>query len=152
MSNAVTDCSSNNEIVNEYFQVIRIIDGDTFCIDDGSEKGCKVRLAGIDAPESRKSYKKNVQYYGPESTLQLAKLSLGKFVRLEYDIEKYDRYGRTLAYVFLKDGTFINAQLIKEGYAVVMTIPPNVKYADQFVRLQKNARKKAKGLWRKPVQ
>jgi len=63
-------------------------------------------------------------------------------VRLEYDVGKTDRYKRTLAYVYLEDGTFINAKLIKEGYATVMTIPPNVKYAELFVKLEQEAREK----------
>ena len=154
MSNAMVDCSSKTgrESSDQYFQVTRIIDGDTFYIDDGTEKGCKVRLAGIDAPESKKTYTEEAQYFGRESTLYLAKLALGKFVRLEYDMQKYDRYGRTVAYVFLKDNTFINAELIKEGCAVVMTVPPNVKYADLYVKLQKNARKRKAGLWGEDIK
>ena len=68
-------------------------------------------------------------------------------VRLEYDVGKTDRYKRILAYVYLEDGTFINAKLIKEGFATVMTIPPNVKYAELFVMLEQEARKNDKGLW-----
>ena len=70
-------------------------------------------------------------------------------VRLEYDISRKDRYGRTLAYVYLKDSTFINAEMVKHGYAMVMTVPPNVKYADLFLKLQKEARENNRGLWRK---
>jgi micrococcal nuclease len=69
-------------------------------------------------------------------------------VRLEYDVSRYDQYGRTLAYVYLKDGTFVNADLVKKGYATVMTIPPNVKYADTFLKLSKKARNQGKGLWK----
>jgi len=149
MSGAMVDCSSKTGrgSNDKYFQVTRIIDGDTFYIDDGTEKGCKVRLAGIDAPESRKTDTEDVQYYSKESTLYLARLTLGRFVRLEYDVQHYDRYGRTVAYVFLRDGTFVNAELIKQGCAVVMTVPPNVKYADLFIKQQKNARKRKAGLW-----
>lgn len=154
LSNAMVDCSSKTGrgSNDKYFQVTRIIDGDTFYIDDGTEKGCKVRLAGIDAPESRKTYKEDIQYYGKESTLYLAGLTLGKWVRLEYDVQHYDRYGRTVAYVFLSDGTFVNAELVKQGCAMVMTVPPNVKYADLFVKLQKNARKRKAGLWEKAIE
>ena len=72
----------------------------------------------------------------------------GKSVKLEYDIDKFDRYGRTLAYVYLEDGTFVNAELVKNGYAMVMTIPPNVKFADLFVKLQQEARENNKGQWK----
>jgi micrococcal nuclease len=65
-------------------------------------------------------------------------------------VAKFDRYKRTLAYVYLEDGTFLNAHLLKEGYAAVMTVPPNVKRAELFVNLQKMARKKKKGLWKLP--
>ncbi len=55
-----------------------------------------------------------------------------KTVRLEFDVQEQDRYGRLLAYVFLKDGTFVNAWLVENGYAAVMTIPPNVNTRDYF--------------------
>ena len=58
-------------------------------------------------------------------------------------------YGRTLAYVYLEDGTFLNAELVKQGYAMVMTVPPNVKYAHLFVKLQQEARENNRGLWKK---
>jgi micrococcal nuclease len=71
----------------------------------------------------------------------------GRKVRLEFDVERRDRYGRLLAYVYLEDGTFVNARIIEEGYGQVMTIPPNVKYADRFLELQRDARQARKGLW-----
>ena len=71
----------------------------------------------------------------------------GQRVKLVCDVDSLDPYGRTLAYVYLEDGTFINAELLKNGYAMVMTIPPNVKFADEFVRLQQDARINNKGLW-----
>ncbi len=66
-------------------------------------------------------------------------------VHLEFDVQQRDRYGRLLAYVYLKDGTFANAWLVEQGYAQVMTVPPNVKYQDLFLKLQREARR---GLWR----
>ena len=102
----------------------------------------------MDAPESRKSGKKEIGYYGKESKAYVTQLLTGKKVRLEYDVSKYDRYKRTLAYVYLENGTFLNAFLIKNGYASVMTVPPNVRHADLFVQLQKEARDKKKGLWK----
>lgn len=71
----------------------------------------------------------------------------GKRVKLVFDIEKYDKYGRLLAYVYLEDGTFVNGRIIGEGYAQVMTIAPNVKYAQTFLRLEREAREKGIGLW-----
>lgn len=73
-------------------------------------------------------------------------------MRLELDVDQMDRYGRTLAYVYLEDGTFLNAKLVEEGYAVIMTVPPNVKYVDLFIKLQKEARENRKGLWGKELE
>jgi micrococcal nuclease len=132
---------------NDYLNVKSVVDGDTFWADDGSEKGIKIRLIGVDAPESRNTGKKKIGYYGQQSKEYLIKLLVGKIVRLEYDVDKTDQYYRTLAYVYLPDGTFVNAELVKKGYAMVMTVPPNVKYAEKFVKLQRRARIKSRGLW-----
>jgi micrococcal nuclease len=134
--------------LKEYYQVKKVVDGDTFWIDDGSAKGVKVRLIGVDAPESRNSGNKEIAYFGKESSDYLAKLIGGKKVRLEYDAGHFDKYGRTLAYVFLQDGTFVNAKLVRDGYANVMTIPPNVKYADTFLKLERKARNQKRGMWK----
>ncbi len=133
-----------------WYTVTRVVDGDTFWIDDGSRVGLKIRLIGVDAPEPRNSGQKLKGYFGSESSGYLAQLLDGRKVRLEYDVSRYDRYGRTLAYVYLDDGTFVNADLVKKGYATVMTMPPNVRHADEFVKLAEKARKQKKGLW-KPV-
>jgi len=131
-----------------WYNVTRVVDGDTFWVDNGSGKGLKIRLTGVDAPEPRNSGKKLKGYFGSESSGYLASLLDGQQVRLEYDVSRYDRYGRTLAYVYLRDGTFVNAHLVKNGYATVMTMPPNVRYADEFVKLAEKARKQKRGLWK----
>jgi micrococcal nuclease len=135
---------------NEWVKVSKFVDGDTFWISNFKGEQEKVRLIGVDAPETRKTGKKEIGYFGKEAASYVVKLLNGKKIRLEYDVTKYDRYKRTLAYVYLEDGTFLNAHLVENGYAMVMTVPPNVKYADLFVRLQKEARKKKKGLWNGP--
>jgi len=140
--------SGKTEEATAYYAVKKVVDGDTFWIDDGSEKGLKIRLIGVDAPEPRNNGKKMKGYFGTESSDYLTRLIGGKKVRLEYDAGRYDQYGRTLAYVYLEDGTFVNADLVKNGYATVMTTPPNVKYADTFVQLAARARKQKKGLWK----
>ena len=133
---------------HEYYRVKKVVDGDTFWIDDGSVKGVKIRLIGVDAPESRNTGTKEAAYFGSQSSAYLTNLIDGKKVRLEYDIGHYDRYGRTLAYVYLEDGTFINADLVKNGYATVMTVPPNVRYADTFLKLERKARNQRRGMWK----
>lgn len=130
-----------------WLEVIRVVDGDTFWANDGSQKGINIRLIGVDAPESRNSGRKKIGYYGQQSKEHLIKILAAKRVRLEYDAGKKDQYGRTLAYVYLEDGTFVNAELVKKGYAMVMTVPPNVKYAEKFIKLQRRARNNNRGLW-----
>ncbi len=131
-----------------WYTVTRVVDGDTFWIDDGSGKGLKIRLTGVDAPEPRNSGKKMKGYFGSESSGYLTDLLDGQQVRLEYDVSRFDRYGRTLAYAYLRDGTFVNADLVKNGYATVMTMPPNIRHAEEFVKLAEKARKQKKGLWK----
>lgn len=132
----------------EWFAVTRVVDGDTFWVDNGTEKGLKIRLIGVDAPEPRNTGTRPKGYFGAESTGYLRQMLTGKKVRLEYDVSRYDRYGRTLAYAWLEDGTFVNAELVKNGYATVMTMPPNVKYAETFTALAAKARKQNRGLWK----
>lgn len=133
---------------SKVYEVTKVVDGDTFWADNGSKKGIKVRLIGIDAPESRKTFKKEVGYFGKESKGYLSKLISGNSVLLVSDIDSLDRYGRTLSYVYLQDGTFINAEMVKNGYAMVMTVPPNVALADAFLKLQQEARENNRGLWK----
>jgi micrococcal nuclease len=139
--------SIHSQDAGPYMRVRKVVDGDTFWADNGTPEGIKVRLTGLDAPETKKTDRKEIGYFGKESKDYLSGLLTGKRVRLEYDIDRYDQYHRTLAYVFLEDGTFVNAELIKGGYAVVLTIPPNVKYADEFLKLQRKARRQQKGMW-----
>jgi len=124
--------------------VKRVIDGDTIKLANGET----VRYIGIDTPET-KHPRKPVQFMGREASAANKKLVGGKRVRLEFDAQQRDRYGRLLAYVYV-DEVFVNAWLVENGYAQIMTIPPNVKYQDLFLKLQKEAREKKRGLWKKP--
>ncbi|MFH0739018.1 MAG: thermonuclease family protein [Candidatus Omnitrophota bacterium] len=136
--------------------VKRAVDGDTLQLESGE----RVRLIGIDTPEMHESEKlqrdaartkqdqTTIQKLGRRSYEFTKNLVEGKRVSLEFDVEKYDRYKRLLAYVYLKDGTFVNARIVEEGYASLMTYPPNVKYADLFLRLYQQARENRRGLWK----
>ncbi len=128
-------------------QVVRVIDGDTVQICCIAGKREKVRYIGINTPET-KHPQKGVERYGEEAAKANWMLVVGKTVRLEFDVQQRDRYGRLLAYVFLKDGTFVNAWLVENGYAMVMTVPPNVKHQELVLRLQREAREAKRGLWR----
>lgn len=130
--------------------VTKVIDGDTFWVDNGTES-FKVRFIGIDAPEIRNSRWKQKGYYANEAKTYVAQLTEKKWVRLQMDVQKQDRYQRTLAYIHLEDGTFLNADLVANGYAVVDTYPPNIAYVDLFVELQKEAREEKRGLWAKDI-
>jgi len=103
-----TSRSDRNKLAG-YMKVTKIVDGDTFWVDDGSEKGLKIRLIGVDAPETRNNRYKEKSKYGLLAKDYLEGLIGSDRVKLEYDIDKYDRYGRIFSYVYLKDGTFINA-------------------------------------------
>lgn len=128
--------------------VTKVIDGDTFWVDNGTES-FKVRFIGIDAPETRNSRWKKKGYYAFESKEYVRSKTEHQWVRLEFDVQTMDRYKRKLAYIYLEDGTFLNASLVEQGYAVVDTYPPNVKYVEQFIDLQKQARNAKQGLWGK---
>ena len=142
-----SECSNNRKKPdNTFYSVLSITDGDTFRI-TGSPKGQVIRLIGVDAPESRNTGRKLVAAFGKEASDYLKKLLDGRKVRLEYDVDRKDRYGRTLAYVYLEDGTFVNAEMVKNGYANVMTVPPNVKFQELFLKLERRARSRGKGLW-----
>lgn len=136
--------------------VRRVVDGDTVQLENGQ----RLRLIGIDTPEMHESDKligdsrrtkqdiHTIKRLGRKAYEFTKNLVESKRVSLEFDVEKYDRYKRLLAYVYLKDGTFVNAKIVEEGYASLMTIPPNVKYADLFLRLYQQARADKKGLWK----
>jgi len=127
-------------------QVVRVIDGDTIEVCCMAGQPEKVRYIGVNTPETKHPMK-GVEEYGAEAAEANRRLVANKAVRLEFDVAQRDRYGRLLAYVYLEDGTFVNAWLVERGYAQVMTVPPNVKYQDLFLRLQRLARSAGKGLW-----
>lgn len=128
-------------------EISKFVDGDTFWVLNQNGQKEKIRLIGIDTPEARRTGRTEVEYFGKEASDYVKRILTGRKVRLEYDVERYDRYKRTLAYVYLDDGTFLNALLVKEGYASAATFPPNVKFAELFTKLQREARSKGKGLW-----
>jgi len=125
--------------------VVRVIDGDTIEVSLNG-KMRKLRYIGIDTPETKHPIV-GVEPYGKEAEEANRKLVEGKDVYLIFDVQQTDRYGRLLGYVYLKDGTFVNAWLVENGYAQVMTIAPNVKCSDLFTKLARKAREKGLGLW-----
>ncbi len=127
--------------------VQRVVDGDTFELSTGE----KVRLIGVDTPETVKP-NHPVEPYGKEASDFSKQWLTGQTVTLKFDVEPYDKYKRLLAYMYLQDGTFVNEKLVREGYARIMTIPPNVAQADLFLQAEREARKNNRGLWGKSAQ
>jgi micrococcal nuclease len=125
-------------------QVTRVIDGDTIeVLINGSTY--KVRYIGIDTPETVHPTKP-VQWMGKEASDANKQLVDGKEVYLEKDISETDQYGRLLRYVYVAD-VFVNAELVRLGFAQVSTYPPDVKYQSLFLQMQQDAREAERGLW-----
>ena len=126
-------------------RVVEVVDGDTIKVEIGGEVHT-VRYIGIDAPETNHP-SEPVERMGPEATEANRELVEGQTVYLEKDISETDQYGRLLRYVFLVNGTCVNAELVRLGYAQSNTYPPDVKYQDLLVEVQKEAREAERGLW-----
>lgn len=130
---------------DDLYSIVRIVDGDTIVVNyKGTEE--KVRLIGVNTPESvHKDSSKNTEE-GQIASEYTKNLLTGKKVKLEFDVSPRDKYGRLLAYVYL-DEKMVNKTLLEEGYAKIATYPPNVKYVDEFTKIQKKARENKKGFW-----
>jgi micrococcal nuclease len=123
------------------YLVTRVVDGDTIVL----ERIGRVRLIGVDTPESVDP-RRPVQRFGQQAGDFTRRLVGGKRVRVEYDRARKDRYNRTLAYIYLADGTLVNAEIIRQGYGVAYTRFP-FKYLAEFRKLERDARGQERGLW-----
>jgi micrococcal nuclease len=124
--------------------VVRIVDGDTIHVRLG-ERVEKVRYIGVNTPEVHHP-SKGEEPGGRAATLVNRQLVSGRHVRLELDTQSRDRHGRLLAYVWV-DETMVNAELVRQGFAQVMTVPPNIRHQPLFLKLQREAREAGRGLW-----
>jgi micrococcal nuclease len=125
--------------------VTEVVDGDTIkVVVDGQTY--TLRYIGIDTPETVHP-DKPVEWMGPEASAANRRLVAGQTVYLEKDVSETDRYGRLLRYVYLADGLFVNAELVRLGYAHASTYPPDVKHQDHFLEMQREAREAGRGLW-----
>ena len=140
-------CQSSQPAVASAVTVKHVIDGDTVELSDGSH----LRYIGINTPEVRRRsgdhWVKDPEPYAEAATERNRQWVEGKRVRLEFDVQSKDRYGRWLAYVYVAEA-MVNAELVREGFAQPMTIPPNVAHADLFKRLAREAREAKRGLWK----
>jgi micrococcal nuclease len=127
-------------------RVVRVVDGDTVRVALGGREE-PVRYIGIDTPETHRP-DTPVQCYARRAARENARLVAGERVRLVTDVERRDRFGRLLAYVYrARDGHFVNAALVRGGFARTLTIEPNVRFAARFARLAAEARLAGRGLW-----
>ncbi len=124
-------------------KVVRVNDGDTITVKiDGRRE--KIRLIGIDAPELGQ------QPWGEMAKRHLEDILFSSpSVVLEYDVDRRDKYGRLLAYVKTAGGKLVNAEMLRDGYAVLFTFPPNVKHVNEFTSAQRQARERKLGIWGK---
>lgn len=128
-------------------RVVRVVDGDTIHVRLPGGAIEKVRYIGVDTPESVKPGTP-VQCFAKAASARNAELVADAEVELRTDVEERDRYGRLLAYVYrARDELFVNAELVRGGYAQPLTVPPNVAHADEFAGLAGSARAADRGLW-----
>ena len=127
---------------DRWVTVDKVIDGDTF----KTRKGEKVRLLGINAPETQHGNSPE-QAFGNEAKVALTKLIDNQVVRLSFDKEKKDKYGRTLAHVYLRGGLWVNEEMLRLGSSFVYTFPPNVAKASEMVRVEQQAIGANQGIW-----
>jgi len=143
-------------------KVIRVVDGDTLKVEMNG-RIVNVRLIGIDTPESKINKKtkrdatrssqdiKTIVSLGKAATsFTKSIVKPGDLVDIEQDVQPRDRYGRPLVYVYLKSGKMLNEEIIAAGFASIMTIPPNVRYQERFLRAYRAAREEQRGLWASP--
>ena len=126
-------------------RVVRVVDGDTVRVRLGGRDE-PVRYIGIDTPEAARAAAGDC--YAGRATRANARLVAGRRVRLVFDVERRDRFGRLLAYVYrAADDRFVNGALVRGGYARTLTIEPNVRFAARFAALAAAARRDGRGLW-----
>jgi micrococcal nuclease len=127
--------------------VVRAVDGDTILV-RAEGKVWDIRLLGIDTPETVDP-RKPVQCFGPEASHFTKRLVTGRTVVLRYDQERHDRYGRLLAYVYLTSGRdrFVNARLVRLGFARTFPFAPNTEHAGELAALERQAALAGRGLW-----
>ena len=127
----------------EWVRITRVADGDTVELGYGR----RVRYIGLNAPEINHEFN-TAEPFGFEARDRNAVLVGSSKIRLEFDVERFDAYGRTLAYVFLPDKSLVNEKLLQEGLAYCFYKMPNVKYADRLLQAQREAMHARRGIWK----
>ncbi|MBW2048921.1 MAG: thermonuclease family protein [Deltaproteobacteria bacterium] len=130
-----------------FHRVVFVHDGDTVLLENGD----RVRYAGIDCPEIDHEGGKS-QFMALAAREFNGNLLKGRSVRLEYDVKRRDRYGRILAYVFLRNGDMVNTLIVGKGLAHVLSTRPNLRYRGMLVRFQRKAMEERLGIWSRPLK
>jgi micrococcal nuclease len=125
--------------------VTRVVDGDTAHVLFRG-RDVTIRFIGVDTPETV-APGQPIECYGPEASHFTTKRLTGEKVRLEFDVERIDPYGRTLAYIWMPDGSLFNETLVRDGFATVATYPPDTRYVHRFEAAQRAAKAADRGLW-----
>ena len=126
--------------------VVKVVDGDTIYVRLG-DRIEKIRYIGVNTPELHHPTR-GEEPGGREARDANRRLVAGRHVRVELDVQSRDRYGRLLAYVWI-GSVMVNAELVRQGYAQTMTVPPNVRHQGLFLKLEREAREAGRGLWRR---
>ncbi len=138
---------------NQSIKLLKIYDGDTILISlNGKQE--RIRFTGINTPEiDHPKYHKKGEFFGPEAKRHLNKiLRKHKISRLEFDVNKRDKYHRMLAYIFLDNGKMLNELMVEDGFAYVYNFPPNVKYTAVFNSAEAYAKRKHLGIWKNKIK
>jgi micrococcal nuclease len=153
--------AENQPPIFKKYTLLKVIDGDTILVNDGNKQ--KLRLIGIDTPEPWFEEKtgKDARRAGVsiESMKKLGRLATefvrsylsvyyGEKITVELGAERYDKYGRLLGYLWLPNGKMLNREILRAGYARIMSIPPNTKYYREFLQLEKKAHHSHLGIWK----
>ena len=125
-----------------FVRVVRVHDGDTVSVLIGKRRE-RVRLIGMDAPELGQ------RPWGAKAKRRLEEMlnDAGRTVTMELDVDRRDKYGRLLAYLWTSDRRLINLEMVKDGYAVLFTYPPNVRHVNALRKAQRLARDRRLGIW-----
>lgn len=151
VSPAPTQVVSKAEVLGEVYEqllVEKVVDGDTIKIEGGKT----IRYIGINTPETvdlpagKAGPRRKMECFGKEASDKNKELVEGKKVRLEKDVSETDRFGRLLRYVYVGE-VFVNDFLVRQGYAYASSYPPDIKYQEQFIKAEKEARESGRGLW-----
>jgi micrococcal nuclease len=139
-------CTAQGQVPVREARVAEVVDGDTVILGTGQ----RVRLLGIDAPELEREGRP-ADFLAHKAKRVLTDLAQGKRVRLEYGQLRYDRYGRTLAFLILPDGTNLSRELVRRGLAHVYTVPPNMLLRGDLLAAQREAMEARRGVWLKAL-